>query len=652
MSVTHPTRRWPTAISVFKPAPGTGWPLPLMLILLAAAGGLSVGFLFYLGGLPRFARVTWAAALIPSLVHLAIEIVTELRRRNTGLDIVAALSMTLALLLGETLVGAIVALMYSGGQMLERFAEQRARREMSELLSRVPKTATRHSGQTLQEIALEAVAPGDRLLVRSGEAVPADGTLLSEHAMLDQSMLTGESLPVRRRTGEELPSGSINLGAAFDLLVVRAAKESSYATIVRLVENAQSVKAPMARLADRYGVWLLVVTTMIAGGTWLLSGEAARALAVLVVATPCPLILAIPVAIMSGISHIAKHGVLVKDGGALETLARIQTVVIDKTGTLTEGRARLVRIEPRAGLAGEELLRLAATLDLASNHVVATALVATAHERGLVLGRPTDVQETPGVGIEGVVEGRRIALGGSSFVAHRLRASAARHIDPSLQQGEPSIAMAIDGQFAGEFILADRVRGDIAHSIERFRGAGVARIVLASGDRPEIVQSVGLHLRIDEVLASLAPQDKVAVVLRERERACTMMIGDGVNDAPALAAADVGVAMGVRGAAASAEVADIVLLVDRIGSLADAIEIARRARRIALQSANVGIGLSLAAMVVAAIGWLPPVQGALLQEIIDVGVVLNALRALGGGPPHLATDPVSGGPQSRWLKPG
>jgi P-type E1-E2 ATPase len=289
---------------------------------------------------------------------------------------------------------------------------------------------------------------------------------------------------------------------------------------------------------------------------------------------------------------------------------------------------------------------------LASNHVVATALVAAAHERGIVLGRPTDVQEMPGVGIEGVVEGRRVALGGGSFVAHRLQASAARPTEPSSRQGELSIAMAVDGQFAGELLLADRVRGDIANSIERFRHAGVTRIVLASGDQPEIAQFIGSHLDIDEVRASLGPQDKVAVVLRERERACTMMIGDGVNDAPALAAADAGVAMGVRGAAASAEVADVVLLVDRMGSLADAIEIARRARHIALQSANVGIGLSLAAMAVAAIGWLPPVQGALLQEIIDVGVVLNALRALGGGPPHLENAPSYGNPQGRRVKAG
>jgi P-type E1-E2 ATPase len=294
----------------------------------------------------------------------------------------------------------------------------------------------------------------------------------------------------------------------------------------------------------------------------------------------------------------------------------------------------LVRIAPCAGLSSDELLRTAATLDLASNHVVAIALVAAANERGLVLGRPTDVQETAGVGIEGVVEGRRVALGGSTFVAKRMHAPNTVFVDPSPHG--LSVAVAIDGQFAGQFDLADQIRSDIASSIERFRSAGVTRIVLASGDRAEIANSVGSQLRIDEIRAALEPQDKVAVVVSERERGCTMMVGDGVNDAPALAAADVGVAMGVHGAAASAEVADVVLLVDRIGSLADAIEIAKRARHIALQSANVGIALSLAAMAMAAIGQLPPVQGALLQEIIDVGVVLNALRALGGGPTHLA----------------
>ena len=628
-------RSAPASIPALEAILQGGWPLSLLLTLLAAAGGVALGLLANLTGRTELARWIWGAALLPALIVLCIEIVTKLREGNVGLDIVAALSMALSLLLGETLAGAVVALMYSGGQMLERFAEQRARREMSALLGRVPKTATRHFNHTLEEIAVEAIAPGHRLLIKSGEAVPADGTVAADFAVLDQSVLTGESLPLHRRAGETVLSGSINLGFAFDLVVTRPAAESAYAAIVRLVENAQSIKAPMVRLADRYGIWLLVVTVTMVGITWLVSGDPVRALAVLVVATPCPLILAVPVAIMSGISHVAKHGVLVKDGAALETLARIQAVVIDKTGTLTEGRARLVSIQTQAGFSSDDVLRWAATLDLASNHVVAAALVAAAGERGLPLGRPSDVREAPGAGIEGVVEGHRVALGGGGYVAKRLKDSSAPVIEQS-GHGQFSVAVAIDGQFAGQLILADPIRHDIADSIDRFRAAGVGRIVLASGDRPDIAKSVGAQLNIDEIQAALTPQDKVATVVREREHACVMMVGDGVNDAPALAAADLGVAMGVRGATASSEVADVVLLVDRIGALADAIEIARRAKRVALQSANIGIGLSLLGMAIAAAGYLPPVQGALFQEIIDVGVVLNALRALGGGPRHVA----------------
>jgi heavy metal translocating P-type ATPase len=608
----------------------------LTLIVLSAAGGIVVGGVMRLAGRPEFALWIWGAALVPALIHLCVEIFTKLRRGNPGLDIVAAFAMAFALVLGETLAGAVVALMYSGGQVLESFAQRRARREMSALLSRVSKTAVRHSGSSLEEIPIESIVPGDRLLIRTGEAVPADGIVAAELALLDQSMLTGEAMPVHRRAGDPVSSGSINLGSAFDVTVARTAAKSTYAAIVRLVEAAQSVKAPMVRLADRYGMWFLVVTAAAASVTWILSGDPTRALAVLVVATPCPLILAVPVAIMSGISHCAKHGVLIKEGGALEALARVTTVVIDKTGTLTEGRARLVHVEPYGSFSSSDVLRLAATLDQASHHVVAAALVAAAAERGLTLGRPTNVSETPGLGIDGFVEGRRVAVGGGGYVGKRLANSTAPIHEHARSSGQFAVAVAVDGDLAGQLILADELRDDVVESIDRFRAAGVSRIVLASGDRRDITESVGSRLDIDEIHASLAPQDKVSVVLRERERGSVMMVGDGVNDAPALAAADLGVALGVRAAAASSEAADVVLLVDRVGALADAIEIARRARRVALQSANAGIVLSLIAMAVAAMGHLPPVQGAIIQEGIDVAVVLNALRALGGGPTHTA----------------
>jgi heavy metal translocating P-type ATPase len=635
-------RSQPLAEPMRTPTPNGPTTFQLSLIVSGAVGGLVLGGLVLASGRSDIARWIWAAALAPALIYLCAEIVAKLRRGNPGLDIVAAFAMIFALALGETLAGAVVALMYSGGQMLENFAHRRAHREMTVLLSRVPKTAARHAGPSIERIPTDAIAVGDRLLIESGEAVPADGTVAEGVAVLDQSMLTGEALPVHRRNGEPVSSGSINIGSPFDLTVTRPASESAYAAIVRLVEAAQDIKSPMVRLADRYGLWFLAATAIIVAVTWLVSNEPTRALAVLVVATPCPLILAVPVAIMSGMSHCAKHGVLVKEGGALETLARVNVVVIDKTGTLTQGRARLVKVEAFGGFSDGDVLRLAATLDLASHHVVAAALVSAATERGLALGRPIDVAEAPGVGIEGLVEGRRVAVGGAGYVRKRLTDAVGAIAEQTESATQFSVMVAVDGELAGRLVLADKIRDDTAESIKRFRTAGVKRIVLASGDRSDVTHAIGAQVDIDEIHGSLTPQDKVALVVRERNNGCVMMAGDGVNDAPALAAADLGVALGVRGAAASSEAADVVLLVDRIGALADAIEIARRARRVALQSANAGIGLSLIAMSIAAFGYLPPVEGALIQEGIDVAVVLNALRALGGGPKHVADTSASG----------
>jgi heavy metal translocating P-type ATPase len=600
-----------------------------LILVMVAIGGLAFGFAAMVLDRPDLSAWIWSIAILPVLMALLVEIVTNIRRGNVGLDMIAALAMAGALAFGEPLAGLVVALMYSGGQFLEGFAERRARREMTALLNRVPKTALRHSGGTLEEVALDAVVPADRILVRTGEAVAADGTVATGSAVLDQSALTGESVPVDRQAGEAVLSGSINLGAAFDLLVTRAPSESTYAGIVRLVEAAQQVKAPMVRLADRYAIWFLVATIAVTAGTGLVTGDPIRALAVLVVATPCPLILAVPVAIISGVSRIARYGVLVKGGAALEALAAARTIVIDKTGTLTEGRARLVAIDPFAGFAPQEVLRLAATLDLASNHVVATALVAAAEHEGLTLGKPDNVRETPGIGIEGDVDGRHVVVGTAEHVRERLGQSGGTPII-SRRDGAFAVAVAVDGILAGHLILADEVRADVPRTLARFRAAGLNRIVLASGDRTDIAKAVGARLDIDESLGDLTPQDKVDIVLREREHGPVMMVGDGVNDAPALAAANVSVALGIHGAAAASETADVVLLVDRIDRLADAVEIAQQSRFIALQSAYAGIGLSSIAMMFAAFGFLPPVQGALLQEVIDVAVVLNALRALGG----------------------
>jgi heavy metal translocating P-type ATPase len=594
-----------------------------------AAAGLAAGFAARGAGLGAWSDAIWAMVAVPVLLSLLLEIVTSLRRGELGLDIVAALSMTAALLVGQELAAAIVALMYAGGQYLESFAERAARREMTALLARVPRAALRHRDSQLEEVALDLVMPGDRLLVRQGDVVPVDGAVGKGVAVLDQSALTGEALPVQRGAGEPVMSGSTNVGEAFDLVASRRAEESTYAGIVRLVEAAQRSRAPMSRLADRYAILFLAVTVVLAGAAWLLAADPIRAVAVLVVATPCPLILAVPVAIVSGLSRAARLGILIKGGKAIEALARVRSLVIDKTGTLTLGQARLVETRVAADLKPEELLRLAASLDQASHHIIAQTIVAEARAKGLALAIPSEVAETPGEGIAGRVEGRDVMVGGLHYIASKTGAAVAG-LAGERRPGAIAAAVAVDGKLAGLLILSDELRAGTEQLLRNLRAIGIDRIVLATGDRHEVARFVAAGLAIDSVRSELTPDQKILVVLSERKHGPVMMIGDGVNDAPALAAADVGMAMGAKGAAASAEAADVVLLVDQLDRVLPAIAIARRSRSIALQSVVAGMGLSIAAMIAAALGYLPPVEGALLQEVIDVLVIFNALRALRG----------------------
>lgn len=596
------------------------------LLLVIALAGLVTGLGLQFSGRPDLARTLWFAGVVPVLAALVIEIIRSLARGEVGLDIVAALSMSAALTFGETLAAAVVAVMYSGGTFLENFAEGRARREMRDLLSRVPRTATRHRNGGLEEVALEDIAPGDRLLIRQGDVVPVDGRIASAAAFVDTSALTGEALPVRLDRGSEAMSGSTNAGDAFDLMATREAKDSTYAGIVRLVEEAQASKAPMARLADRWSVGFLVVTVAIAFAAWWFTGDTIRAVAVLVVATPCPLILAVPVALVAGLSRAAHFGVLVKGAKPLEAMARIRTLILDKTGTLTDGRPQIVTIDSHDRMGADEILRFAAALDQASKHPVAQAIVAAGKDRGLTLPIPEDVAEIPGEGVIGFIDGRQVIVGGDGFVAGRVGRVSGDH--PELAAGSVMVAVAVDGRLAGHLVMSDPLRDGAAEMLASLRRQGVARILLATGDRAEVAARVTEGLGLDGIRSGLTPDEKVLLVLTEHKNGPVMMVGDGVNDAPALAAADVGVAMGARGAAASAEAADVVLLVDRVDRIAPGIEIARRSRRIALESVVAGIGLSVLGMIAAAFGYLTPVQGALLQEAIDVAVILNALRAL------------------------
>lgn len=600
-------------------------PIRVSLFVIAVAG-LAGGLLAPFVGLGPFQDWIWGAAAGAVLAVLLYEIATSLLKGEVGLDIVAGLSISAALLFGETLAAGVVALMYAGGQLLEDYAANRARADMKALLARVPKTALRYVDGHLEEVAIDAIRPGDRLLIRQGDIVPVDGRVSSGRALLDMAALTGESVPVKAREGQDVQSGARSLDTAFDMMATRPASESTYAGIVRLVQAAQAAKAPMVRLADRYALVFLAVTVGLAGATWYFTGDHIRMLAVLVSATPCPLILAVPVAIISGMGKAARRGVLMKGGPVLETMARAVNLVIDKTGTLTRGRAELAGIIPAAHWQADEMLRLAASLEQASAHVTAASIVAAAQEKGLTLSYPDHVRETAGEGLEGNVDGHHLIVGGHDFVARKLGLSAVPR--PEREPGTALAALAVSGRLAGHLLLADAVRPETPLALEKLRQAGIRRIVLASGDAQAVVDRVGEGLGLDLLRGELKPEEKVAIVAAERRSGITLMVGDGVNDAPALAVADVGISMGATGSAAATESADAVLLVDDLTRLAEGLAAARRARAIAVQSVLAGLGLSFAAMLAAAFGYITVVEGALLQEAIDVAVILNALRAL------------------------
>ncbi len=603
------------------------------LLVGLTLSGILAGTAAWAMGYGFAADLLWAATTAVMLVPLTLSVVRDLRRGKPGVDIIALLAMAAALIMGQYAAGAIIALMLSGGLALEAFADARARRELDALLANAPRIVHRYESGTLTTPEIQDVHPGDLLLVKTGEIVPVDGFVVNGPAVLDESNLTGESRPVTRADSDPVRSGVVNAGGPFDLRAVASADESTYAGIVRLVQEAQTSKAPFVRLADRYALIFLPLTLVLAALAWWWSGDPVRALAVLVVATPCPLILAAPVAIVAGLSRCASRGIIVKGGAPLEALGRATILLLDKTGTLTTGRPALREIHTFDHRSADEILRLAASLDQVSPHVFAAPLVGAARQRGLQLSFPEAVLEHHGEGIEGEVEGLRVALGKLAWVARdRPLTAAMRQVRRSTAlEGTSSVWVAVDGETVAAIVLHDPIRPDARTTIRALRRSGIRRVVMITGDHPEVAETVGFGIGADLVLAERSPEEKVDAVRAESGRGTTVMVGDGLNDAPALASATVGVAMGARGATASAQAADVVLTVDHLGRLAEAMEIARRSRTIALQSVVVGMGLSFAAMLFAAAGRLPPVAGALLQEAIDVAVILNALRALGGG---------------------
>jgi heavy metal translocating P-type ATPase len=602
-----------------------------LLLLAISLAGLIGGAGAWLTGQQKWAETIWIFSAAPVLFAVAAGIIRAAFRGEAGLDVIALLCIGGAIALGEYLTGAVIGLMLASGRSLEDSAGERARREMSALLGRAPRMANRYVGADIVQAPLDQIQPGDRLLVRSGEAVPTDGLISSQTAVLDEAALTGEPLPARRNSGELVRSGAVNAAAPFDMVATTSAADSTFSGIIRLVEAAHRSRAPAARLADRYALLFVPISVAVAAMAWIVTGDPVRGLAVLVVATPCPLILAVPIAIVGGMSRCAKRGVLIKGGAMLEKLAQARTLFFDKTGTLTGGHARLVAIETDPQFAAGELLRLAASLDQVSQHVIAEAVVAAAREQGLALSLPSRVEELPGAGISGLVEGQHVVIGNHSFATRSAAPTdwSQRFLRRVDYEGAAGVFVAIDGAMSGALLFVDEIRLETPRALRLLRKAGVGRIVMLTGDRRDVAEAIGALLGVDQVLAEQQPHDKLAAITGARSSGSTIMVGDGVNDAPALAAADVGVAMGVRGAAASSEAAGVVLLVDRLDRLAEALRIARRSRAIAVESVIAGMGLSIAAMGFAAFGYLPPLAGAILQEAIDVAVILNALRVLG-----------------------
>ena len=608
-----------------------------VLLLAVTTVSLAAGGAAWLVSGRGVADACWLVAAAFGLGYALWSAVDAIRHRRLGVDVIALLALAGAVAVREYLAAAVISVMLASGRTLEAWAALRARRDLSALLDRAPRTARRYRDGTVEVVPLGDVAVGDLLLVASGDVVPVDGMVASDAAVLDESALTGEARPTGRARGDQVRSGVVNAGGPFDLMASGTAAESTYAGIVRLVGEAESSQAPSVRLADRYAGWFVPLTLAVAALAWMLGGPP-RAVAVLVVATPCPLILAAPVAWVSGLSAAARRGVVVKSGGVLERLAQCGTLILDKTGTLTAGQPEVTSVISAGpgDLPAEQPLALAASLAQVSGHVLAAAVVRAAAARGCRLTQPVNVTEVAGQGITGTVGGHEIRLGrarwaGAPETEPWVRAARRR----SRLDGALTVFVAVDGRPAGVVLLEDRFRPDARQTLRAVRRGGITRIVLATGDRAEAASAVGALAGADEVIAELTPAAKLAVVRAEQRRAPVIMTGDGINDAPALALADVGIAMGARGATASSEAADAVLTVDELGRLGEVAAVARRTRRIAMQSVLGGMSMSLAAMGVAAAGFLPAVWGAMLQEAIDVAVILNALRALKAPAPEV-----------------
>ena len=576
----------------------------------------------------RWNREIGVALLVLTGVPVIWKTVRGMLRGHFASDVVATLAIGTAVVLQQPIAGLVIVLMQTGGELLERYAEGRASAAVRELEAQAPQRAHRVRAGTTEDIAADDVAVGDQLLVRPGEMIPCDGVVTLGLSHLEVARLTGEPSPERVSVGSVVRSGAVNIESALHVRATARSSESLYARIVELVRSAQAQKSPIQRLADRYAVWFTPITLAACAGAWFGSHDPLRVLAVLVVATPCPLILATPVAIIGGINRAARNQIIVRSGAALELIGGIDTAVFDKTGTLTIGYPEVATVLSIGTLDERELLTFAAAVEHHSGHLLARSVVSEAEQRGIVLESANGTVETPGRGVTGTVLGRRVSVGALSYVAAEQPTAASQLITAQNVGRGLRAYIAIDGAAAGVISFADKTRDGLPQFFADLRTLGITRTLLVSGDHEQNVADLARTLGITEARGDMLPDQKVAVIrqlLEDGHR--VLMTGDGTNDAPALSAATVGIALAAHGGGISAEAADIVLLADDVTRVATAIRIGRRATMIARQSIVAGLVLSGIGMVAAALGYIPPTVGAVLQEAIDVAVIVNALRA-------------------------
>ncbi len=594
--------------------------LVLTLVVLAA-GGVAVAL-----GRSDVARLIWLTGVAVLGAPLVWRTVRDAAHGHFASDVVASLSIVGALALDQPLAGLVIVLMQRGGEALDQYAEGRASAAVRALEAAAPSVAHLIDGAEVRDVAATDVAVGDVLLVRPGDLVPCDGEVLDGESELDASSLTGEAVPVRATAGTSVMSGSLNGVGSFRMRATAPAASSQYARIVELVRTAQSSKAPLQRVADRYAVWFTPITLVVCAVAVALTHDWMRALAVLVVATPCPLILATPVAFIGGVNRAARRMVIVRNGGALERLAAVTVAVFDKTGTLTAGKPRFQQARMAPGFDQDAVLRLTAATEQHASHLLARVLVDAVTTGGVALPASDDNVEAPGSGVRGVVEGHAIRVGARNFVVATDRDEADV---VALELPGPVLRayVSVDGRVAAVLEFADEIRPELPDLIAALDRAGIRRVILLSGDHAPVATALAATVGIREAHGDLLPADKAEFIAGlQRAGEVVLMVGDGTNDAPALTTADVGIALAAHGGGITAEAADVIVLVDSLDRVADALAIGRRTMRIARQSIRVGLGLSALGMIAAAFGLLPPIAGAVFQEVIDVAVILNALR--------------------------